>query len=309
MNKEHIIVEAKAEYTKQLLSLLTEPVYIKMIDIYNNTVAQTKNKREIIINTQRSLQDIPLWNQSHINHEVNKITSKCSWLDDLIAAIFISNVKILTSVKIGSDKKKIQITMPKTDAFIHNVYINTANDLYNNPLVFTQQNAKPEIIALVQRNIESTIRTMLPFQNILQSYLGQTLHADEEQDEDTESIAESEDCDVSDTASVDVADAGAFSDIPTAQPQFADVPTVQEIDHQYADFATEQPHPVIPAAPVADVPANDFFAPPTNPNPAPIVQNKEFIRDVQIQPKDQVTSNIHQTNTTPGPMFFPDATD
>ena len=60
--------------------------------------ANTKNKRDIIINYQYALREIPLWNQSFINTEVDKIRGKCEFLDDLVAAIFVTNVKALSLV-------------------------------------------------------------------------------------------------------------------------------------------------------------------------------------------------------------------
>uniref|UniRef100_A0A6C0F5K5 Uncharacterized protein n=1 Tax=viral metagenome TaxID=1070528 RepID=A0A6C0F5K5_9ZZZZ len=192
MNKDHVIVEAKSEYTKQLLTILTEPVYEKIMAIYEKTKENTEKKNELLMNMQIELKKIPLWNQAQIDREVEKITRTCDWIGDLIAAIFISNVKILTSVKIGKDKKKIQITMPKTDNFIHKVYIKTANELYDNPYIFQQGNTKCEFIRVIRDSIEDTIRTSLPFQNILQSYLGNTLNSPEESEEEEEEVQETE---------------------------------------------------------------------------------------------------------------------
>ena len=182
MNKDHVIVEAKAEYTKQLITVLTEPVYEKLMAVYDRVDESTKVRRELLINVQKELKQIPLWNQAQIDYEVDKVTRSCSWIGDLVAAIFISNVKILTSVKIGKDKKKIQITMPKTDQFVHKVFIETAAKLYDNPFVFQTANKKPEVVAIIRQSIEDTIRTLLPFQNILQSYLGETLNSPSETD-------------------------------------------------------------------------------------------------------------------------------
>ena len=43
MSKEHVIVEAKSEYTKQLVSLLTQPVYNKMTEIHNECAKKIKD--------------------------------------------------------------------------------------------------------------------------------------------------------------------------------------------------------------------------------------------------------------------------
>ena len=190
MNKSNGIVQAKEEYTKELINILTEPMVYKFLTMYDNISQNIKNKRELIISYQKALREIPLWNQALIDAEVTKIKSKCEFLDDLVAAIFVTNVKILSSVKMNKDKQKIQVAMPKTDQFIHKIYTNAAHTLYNNPYIFSNQydgqKRKAEIIVFVQNSIENTIRTNLPFRNILQNYLGSTV-------EDSESEEESED--------------------------------------------------------------------------------------------------------------------
>jgi hypothetical protein len=156
--------------------------------MYDNIALSTKNKRDLIVNYQYTLREIPLWNQALINTEVTKIQEKCEFLDDLVAAIFVTNVKILSSIKMGKDKQKIQVTMPKTDQFIHKIYTNAAQTLYNNPYIFSNQydsqKRKSDIIVFVQNSIENTIRTNLPFRNILQNYLGNTTN--EESDSESE---------------------------------------------------------------------------------------------------------------------------
>ena len=195
MNKSsNGIVQAKEEYTKELINLITEPMCVKFLDIYTNVSNNTKNKRDVIINYQYALKEIPLWNQSLINTEVDKIRSKCEFLDDLVAAIFVTNVKILSSIKMGKEKQKIQVTMPKTDQFIHKIYSQAAQTLYNNPYIFSNQydtqKRKSDIIDFVQKSIEDTIRTSLPFRNILQNYLGNTIESESDSDDEEEKPTE-----------------------------------------------------------------------------------------------------------------------
>lgn len=204
MNKSsNGIVQAKEEYTKELLTLITEPMCMKFLTLYENTSANTKNKRDIIVNYQYALKEIPLWNQALIDTEVKKIREKCEFLDDLVAAIFVTNVKILSAIKMAKEKQKIQVTMPKTDQFIHKIYIAAAQTLYNNPYIFSNQyepqKRKSEIIVFVQKSIEDTIRTSLPFRNILQNYLGSTVESSSESESESENEEESEIPDETDT--------------------------------------------------------------------------------------------------------------
>lgn len=294
MNKDHVIVEAKSEYTKQLYSLMVDPIYEVLNSIYERCVTNTKNKKEILINFQKELKHIPVWNQSQIDKHVKLIESNCEFLKDLIAAIFISNVKILTSVKIGKDKKKIQVTMPKIDQFVHNVYINSAKSAYENPYIFQKSDNKPYIVQIIQSSIDDTIRTMLPFQNILQSYLGSTLNSDpEESSEDSDESDDEMEQESIDEPPVHESDPDPLSDAPDAPIHESDAP-IHESDAPIHESAAPAPAPVLDQVPpepqVAESASveSGFF-------------DKPEIKSVQI-PNAQNAQHQKQ-------MFFPDAVD
>ena len=245
-HKEHVLVEAKTEYTKELISILLDPVCSKMDTLYDSALQSSSHARDVLIAFQRRLKEIPLWNQAQIDTEVTKVSSRCEWINDLIAAIFISNVKILTSVKIGKDKKKIQIKMPKLDQFVHKIYITTAKSLYNNPFVYQSANRHNEVDQVVKQCIEDTIRTMLPFQNILQSYLGDLTNpieseSESESDEDIlhDSVVEDDNCSEDDecipkntgdgTGDMNDVLNDVDSELPTMQPTVNQQPNQQPV--------------------------------------------------------------------------------
>ena len=194
MNKESVLVDAKLQYTKQLVSVVENPIYEKLLSLYSNYNKESKESQ--LISFQRKLKDIPSWNQNQIDEEVKAITKECPWVEDLLAAIFVSNVKILSSVKLGKSKDKIQLKMPKIDQFIHKLFINIAMSLYCNPYVFSSKNYqniknnKFEVLQIISNITEETIRTMHPFENILENFLGNALHGESESEE---SLSEQED--------------------------------------------------------------------------------------------------------------------
>ena len=53
------------------------------------------------------LLEIPKWNKSIINKETNRIKSNMNYIDDLLTAVFISNTRLLCSIK--SSQKKIKL--------------------------------------------------------------------------------------------------------------------------------------------------------------------------------------------------------
>ena len=96
-----ILVDAKTEYTKQLVSIISPYIYNGINTIYFQAKEECFEKEEIM-NTLREFQNklsaIPKWNQEVINEECETIItdSKCDWLEDLIMAVFVSHTRILT---------------------------------------------------------------------------------------------------------------------------------------------------------------------------------------------------------------------
>jgi len=194
-NKDLALVEAKAEYTKHLHDVLQDIVYDKFVDIFNTTKEDTKNSSELLMNFQMNLREVPLWNSNQIQEEHEKVINDnvCPWFSDLLAAIFVSTVKILTSVKMNKSKHKVQIKMPKTEEFIHKVYSLTAHRLFDDPYLFSTSKYsntiknKHEVVPIISHCIEETIRTMLPFQSILETCVSGKCN-----DTDSENESESE---------------------------------------------------------------------------------------------------------------------
>lgn len=181
------IAEAKDEYTKQLTNVLKVAVYDKMMDMYNTCKVQTESKPHVLREFQRTLKDVPHWNSTYIDSEIQKINNTCNWFKDLIAAIFISNVKILSSIKVKDSKQKLRLKVPDVEKFVHNVYWKSAENIYNNPTLFSIRRigeTKDDIMIEITNAIDETISNILPFQSILQVYLGESLNGETSDSED-----------------------------------------------------------------------------------------------------------------------------
>jgi hypothetical protein len=194
MNDDSRIGYANQVYTKQLISVLIEPLYSAIMDIYRREAHLVQNKNNILIEFQKRLKDIPNWNQNNINEHVQKASANCGFLEDLLAAVYFSNVKILSSVKIKKSKKKVHIKLPELDNFIHQTMIETARKIYANPALFSikvygeDMHNKDVVVPVITDAIQEAIVKSLPFQNILQTYFGNKLHGDESSsDEDSDS--------------------------------------------------------------------------------------------------------------------------
>ena len=110
-----ILVDAKVEYTKQLISILKPFIYDGIKSIFEeakNICTTNKEPGNILLRFQHLLSDIPKWNNEIISKEVERIVtdSGCDWLEDLITAVFVSHTKILTAIQVNKKKKENKST-------------------------------------------------------------------------------------------------------------------------------------------------------------------------------------------------------
>ena len=127
---------------------------------------------------QQQMKLVPQWNIDVINRESQRIVSKsqCEYLQDLIAAVFLSNTKILSAT---STEKQIDVNVPTLPNFIHFIYKEVARSLYSHPDLirdydidkWEQTQNYRETIKIIKSSINDTVRKNLPFRNILTNYL------------------------------------------------------------------------------------------------------------------------------------------
>jgi hypothetical protein len=195
---ENLLVVAKAEYTTQLQEILTRYIYEGMDSLWETVKSSGENK-QLLKAFQQQLCNIPKWNQDIINREYNRVASTTSkeYLDKLIEAVFLSNVKILSVVQLNSrTSKKIDVNVPETKHFIHMCYVETARSLYSDPHLIEDRETHisqleihrnmKRMIKLIDDAIEKTIRKMIPMEDILDKYLREETEPEEEPEEPEE---------------------------------------------------------------------------------------------------------------------------
>lgn len=189
----NVLNVAKEEYTHQLNRILSPLILQGVESIYEDACQIEDKDKDEIYNFQILLKEIPKWNSHMIQDECERIKGTCDWLHDLITAVFVTNVKILTSVKLVNKAKQFKLKMPNFETFVHAVYIETARHLFNQPFLLYKDETtvkrnknKREVLLIVQKSIEETIRMMMPVQHILQEYMQG--EGDEEDEEFANSI-------------------------------------------------------------------------------------------------------------------------
>jgi hypothetical protein len=185
---------------------------------------------------QNLLSRIPTWNTTTIEEERKRIIERsgCNYLEDLITCVHVIQLKVLTCIRVGNKQKKIDISIPKLDSFIHKVYIHVARKVYMNVYLFEKgisalaiQKNNRELEMIVQECILTAIRESVPTEEIIRAYLDESVEQEEEVV--IENIAEPQHD--ATTAAADV----AKKETPTDEVVVPDVvPSIKNIDDEPA---------------------------------------------------------------------------
>lgn len=183
----NVLSEAKNEYSCRLLSILSPVVIDGVKSIFNDAerlCIENDENDKYLMTFQNFLSRVPKWNDSIIQDECRRIISVtgCNYLEDLLTCVHIAQLKILTSVRVSQKQKKIDLDIPKLETFIHQVYTAFARKLYKNVYLFEKiitplqyQKNMRECEILCKESILEVIRSSIPVEKILRSYIDETV--------------------------------------------------------------------------------------------------------------------------------------
>jgi len=184
--------ESKNEWCGRLVSLLTPLITEGMHSIFNEAWKMCEENNELskyLMTFQNLLARIPKWNNDIIEEECRRIIEKsgCNYLEDLITCVHIIQLKILTCIRVGNKQKKIDISIPKLNHFIHRTYIHIARKIYTNVYLFEKhigdlqvQKNRRELEIMTQECILVTIRESIPTEAIIKAYMDESIEDEEE---------------------------------------------------------------------------------------------------------------------------------
>jgi hypothetical protein len=182
--------ESKNEWGARLVTILTPLIMDGYKSILDESIKLCKENGEMdkyLMTFQNLISRIPKWNASIIETERKRICEKsgCNYLEDLVTCVHIIQLKVLTAMRVGQKQKKIDISIPKLDDFIHKTYINVARKIYKNVYLFEikipplqQQKNHRELEIIIQECILNTLRESIPVETILKAYMDETVEED-----------------------------------------------------------------------------------------------------------------------------------
>lgn len=276
MSDLSVLVEAKKEYTAQLAACMSDPMIEVFHRMYQEAVKNSKGKK-VLVAFQALLRDTPNWSNSMVKGHTDVIVSSCSYFSDLLAAVFVASTKIMSSVRLRQDTRKISLKMPSNETFTHTVYINAAKEIYSDPYVFgddvSEQKRDADLRVRFAKVIEDSVKELIPIKEILSTYMAPAPEDD----------AESKDIDLSE----DVVEGGEDPDIVSDDDNDDEEEEDEREYEEEEEYREEEPEevrtmpvqapvetpattPATPAAPTAPV-INEFGAvpPPRPPTPGP----------------------------------------
>ena len=176
--------EARSEYTKQLASFVVPALVGWFQSMWTRNAS---DKQRCLALFQGDCEEIARWNTDRVHDEVRALIERtgCDYMEELMTAVFVAHTKVLTAVRLSTKQKKLSITVPKLDHFVHRVFRETARSFWKTPFLFMEGNNVVErqknvlqIEALATESITTAVRSLLPVKQILKDYL-----EDDEEDE------------------------------------------------------------------------------------------------------------------------------
>ena len=187
--------EAKGEYTKQLCQYMLPALQQYFLDMMDEAKQKEPNGNKILLMFQQILEGVPEWNADKVQRETSALTTMthCDYLEELLTAVFIAHTKVLSAIRLTSKQKKLQITIPRLEHFLHRTMIECSRLLWSNTYLFSmaapsmerQKNLR-QIETILHDGIQQAIRSMLPVKNILREYLKED--DDDEEDDDVPDV-------------------------------------------------------------------------------------------------------------------------
>jgi len=176
MDYLNLLVDTKKEFSIYLINNLSPEISKGINSIFLNCKNRVEGNNNILISFQQVLSEVPKWNNNLLYSETNRIKNKISYIEDLLTAVFISNMRLLCSIK--NKNKEIKIKVPKLEIFIHKCYIEVAKEFWSYTYLFNEninkleiQKNKRQIDIIIKNSIEEVIRKLLPLKTILKDYL------------------------------------------------------------------------------------------------------------------------------------------
>ena len=170
-----ILSEAERKYTNKLCECIIPVMVDTFWEIWLE--AKLKSKGQKVLQTyQDLLREVKhSWSNTRVKKHVDDIIKTNALFPNLLAAVMVCHVKILSSIRLDKKNKKISLKLPGNDIFVHTCYINAAKDLYEDPYIISSE-APPqkrfeELNKRFNKCVRDAVDSLVPTEEILKTYI------------------------------------------------------------------------------------------------------------------------------------------
>ena len=240
-----ILNESERRFTKKLCDAMIPVMMEQFWEIWLEAKKESQGKNKVRV-FQELLRGVKTWNSSISLKNSEAIIKNQPLFPNLLAAVFVIHVKILSAIRTDKKSKKICIKLPAVDVFTQRWYEACAKDLYESPSIIVDEKSDEErkevLTVRFCKRIQEVIEELIPTAEILNTYLplpaaGQDLDLDHDENEEEEDVPDIEDT----PPSEDVPESGAM--------ELGETPGGQHMT------ATTSTSPSVPNVPTTPVPA------------------------------------------------------
>ena len=176
---EGVLLEAKREYTEQVVSKITRPLYDEIYAIWQKSLDE--NGKSPMRHFQDLLENIAELSEKDMLFITDRCIEKsgCAYFGDLVTAIFVAHTRVLLSVRKEMVADGYRLQVPTPNRFLRACVVCCAREFWKSPYLFYQNEHDNKITKIqVQKNlreaetiiqgaIRSTIRGLLPLKDVL----------------------------------------------------------------------------------------------------------------------------------------------
>lgn len=170
-----ILSEAERKYTNKLCEAVIPVMVDTFWDIWLEAKLKAKGQK-VLQNYQEMLRDVKHnWSNTRVKKHVDDIIKANALFPNLLAAVMVCHVKILSSIRLDKKNKKISLKLPGNDIFVHTCYINAAKDLYEDPYIISSEAPPAKRFEELNRRFNKCVRdaidSLVPTEEILKTYI------------------------------------------------------------------------------------------------------------------------------------------